>query len=612
MTAFDLALPRKVLFGPGRADELAAILPTLGSRVLLCTGSDPARHRHLLGDVEPVAVVRVTREPLVDDARSALDEARAAGADSGRRDRRGQRPRPGQGGRGAARQRHGPSTTSRSSAGACRSSGRRCPTSRSPRRPAPVPRPRRTRCSAAPSTAARRASAAAHAGGRRARRSAADAAVPARRDGEQRARRADAVPGALRLAQGQPGHRRRRGRRAAARCPVAPPCLRARRRPGRPRGHGAVQPLRRHRPGQRQAGCGARRRGRRRRDDRRPARGGVRRAAGPGGRGERPRAARARSRLARPRPLRRRARLLTGRDAATVEDAVAWLRETVAALDVPPLGRWGCRRRQYAEVAEKAARSSSMQGNPMALSADELVAVLDAAGRPSPATRLRRAGGTGPDPAITVWCPTVTGVHRRCRAARPMGGPALVGGRDRIARRGRRLGGAGRGDRTGGRASVTRRAGRPRLRRLHRGGRHAARRRRGPVAVVVARRHGARPAGRLGEQRHRADERRVEHQGLDRGRLPAGGARRGPDRDEQRAGRHRGRRAPQRQRGRERLYHALGGDAMLRDLRAVCGVAVTTSAARYWSLTQISAVDATRIFACVLRTAPGLPGGADL
>ena len=62
----------------------------------------------------------------------------------------------------------------------------------------------------------------------------------------------------------------------------------------------------------------------------------------------------------------------------------------------------------------------------------------------------------------------------------------------------------------------------------------------------------------------------------------------------------------------QRLYHALGGDAMLRDLRAVCGVAVTTSAPGYWSLTQISAVDATRIFACVLRTAPGLPGGADL
>ena len=31
------------------------------------------------------------------------------------------------------------------------------------------------------------------------------------------------------------------------------------------------------------------------------------------------------------------ARLLTGRDAATVEDGVAWLRETVEALHVPPL-----------------------------------------------------------------------------------------------------------------------------------------------------------------------------------------------------------------------------------------------------------------------------------
>jgi alcohol dehydrogenase YqhD (iron-dependent ADH family) len=53
VSAFDLALPRKVMFGPGRAGELADLLPTLGSRVLLCTGSDPARHRHLLGDVEP-------------------------------------------------------------------------------------------------------------------------------------------------------------------------------------------------------------------------------------------------------------------------------------------------------------------------------------------------------------------------------------------------------------------------------------------------------------------------------------------------------------------------------------------------------------------------------
>lgn len=74
------------------------------------------------------------------------------------------------------------------------------------------------------------------------------------------------------------------------------------------------------------------------------------------------------------------ARLLTGRDDATVEDGVEWLCETVAALDVPPLGAVGLQPAQYEEVAEKSAKSSSMQGNPIGLSTDELVAVLESAG----------------------------------------------------------------------------------------------------------------------------------------------------------------------------------------------------------------------------------------
>ena len=57
-----------------------------------------------------------------------------------------------------------------------------------------------------------------------------------------------------------------------------------------------------------------------------------------------------------------------------------WLRETVAALDVPPLGAVGLQPAQYEEVAEKSAKSSSMQGNPIGLSTDELVAVLRFAG----------------------------------------------------------------------------------------------------------------------------------------------------------------------------------------------------------------------------------------
>lgn len=62
----------------------------------------------------------------------------------------------------------------------------------------------------------------------------------------------------------------------------------------------------------------------------------------------------------------------------------------------------------------------------------------------------------------------------------------------------------------------------------------------------------------------------------------------------------------------QRLYRALGGDVILDDLRDVCGVDVATTAPGYWSLTQVSAVDATRILHCVLRTAADVPGGADL
>jgi alcohol dehydrogenase class IV len=73
------------------------------------------------------------------------------------------------------------------------------------------------------------------------------------------------------------------------------------------------------------------------------------------------------------------ARLLTGREDATVQDAVGWVRETVAALDVPPLRAVGLTPAQHAEVAEKASRSSSMQGNPVLLGQEELLAVLRAA-----------------------------------------------------------------------------------------------------------------------------------------------------------------------------------------------------------------------------------------
>jgi len=66
------------------------------------------------------------------------------------------------------------------------------------------------------------------------------------------------------------------------------------------------------------------------------------------------------------------ARLLTGDPAAAIEDGVGWIRETIALLGVPGLGSFGLRPDDAGDVAAKAARSSSMQGNPVPLSEADL------------------------------------------------------------------------------------------------------------------------------------------------------------------------------------------------------------------------------------------------
>jgi alcohol dehydrogenase class IV len=70
------------------------------------------------------------------------------------------------------------------------------------------------------------------------------------------------------------------------------------------------------------------------------------------------------------------ARALTGNTSAAVEDGLAWIRETVALLGIPRLGTFKISPRDAGDVAAKAARSSSMQGNPVTLSEDDLRAVL--------------------------------------------------------------------------------------------------------------------------------------------------------------------------------------------------------------------------------------------
>ena len=73
------------------------------------------------------------------------------------------------------------------------------------------------------------------------------------------------------------------------------------------------------------------------------------------------------------------ATLLTGRADARAEDGVAWLRALVDELEVPRLSAYGIRHDDVAAIAARARRASSMQGNPIVLTDDELCEALGAA-----------------------------------------------------------------------------------------------------------------------------------------------------------------------------------------------------------------------------------------
>jgi alcohol dehydrogenase class IV len=73
------------------------------------------------------------------------------------------------------------------------------------------------------------------------------------------------------------------------------------------------------------------------------------------------------------------ARLLTGRDEASVEDGVNWVHALCVELNVPALRAWGITEADLPGIVEKAARSSSMQANPLPLSGEELLTMVTAA-----------------------------------------------------------------------------------------------------------------------------------------------------------------------------------------------------------------------------------------
>jgi alcohol dehydrogenase class IV len=73
------------------------------------------------------------------------------------------------------------------------------------------------------------------------------------------------------------------------------------------------------------------------------------------------------------------ARMLTGDPAAGLEDGAAWLNGLCNDLVIPPLRMYGVASGDFGEVIQNAAEASSMKGNPIQLTGDELRRVLEQA-----------------------------------------------------------------------------------------------------------------------------------------------------------------------------------------------------------------------------------------
>jgi alcohol dehydrogenase class IV len=71
--------------------------------------------------------------------------------------------------------------------------------------------------------------------------------------------------------------------------------------------------------------------------------------------------------------------ILTGDRRATAQDGVAWVQELCQALQVPSLAAYGLRREDFPTLIQKGYAASSMQGNPIELTPEEMEEILERA-----------------------------------------------------------------------------------------------------------------------------------------------------------------------------------------------------------------------------------------
>lgn len=73
------------------------------------------------------------------------------------------------------------------------------------------------------------------------------------------------------------------------------------------------------------------------------------------------------------------AQILTGSPLASAEEGTEWVQSLCRDLNIPSLSEFGIGESDFPEIVAKSARSSSMKGNPLPLTDDELTSILAAA-----------------------------------------------------------------------------------------------------------------------------------------------------------------------------------------------------------------------------------------
>jgi len=75
------------------------------------------------------------------------------------------------------------------------------------------------------------------------------------------------------------------------------------------------------------------------------------------------------------------AHILTEDDLATADEGIEWVQQLLDKMNIPPLSEYGLTAEAYPAVVAGAKKSSSMKGNPVALTEQELVGILEQACR---------------------------------------------------------------------------------------------------------------------------------------------------------------------------------------------------------------------------------------